>query len=160
MLRTECLRGASIPPPGSAEAITFSCESESWLLTLSMLIIDPPPQDQQCQSPPCRSPLHQSSIAFTSIIDPPRIKFQSPPHWSPLCWSLITSTSIIDPPRINNVDCLYTDRRSPLRQLSIDPPTFLIFNIRIMSGWDTKVVFTSCTKRLHCSNFLSQLIWW
>ena len=33
----------SAPPPGSTEAITFSHESESWLLILSTLIIDSPP---------------------------------------------------------------------------------------------------------------------
>ena len=92
MLRTECLGGVNSPPPppnqqrwlpfhakvkvdcwsspcrslthppGSTEAIAFSCESESWLLILSALIVDPPSQDQQCWSPLCWSPLCRLSI--------------------------------------------------------------------------------------------------
>ena len=69
------------PPPRSTEAITFSHKSESWLLILSVSIVNPPPD--------------QHSVDH-------------------LC-----------------VDHLCADCWSPLSRLSIDPPTFLIFNIRI-----------------------------
>ena len=104
-------------PPGSTEAIACSCKSESWLLILSTLIIDPP-QDQQR-----RLPFHakvKETIAS-------------------LCWSLIASAS------------------------TIDPPTFLIFNIRIWVGSqlvsicescsrDLMRSFTTCLKRLNTVN--------
>ena len=62
-----------LPPPQSTEAITCSCKSGSWLLILSMSIVDPPPMikcwSPKHQLPLCQSPLRQLSIASMSIID-------------------------------------------------------------------------------------------
>ena len=115
--------------------LNFPCES--WLLILSMTIVDLPPRINgvnclcinhlyiDCQSPlwwlsigpPGSTVLITSaSIASTLIVN----------HLYDDCW----------PPRINIVDHLCVDRRSPLHWLSIDPPTdfpFLSFNIRMMS---------------------------
>ena len=43
VLRRECLGGHQ-SPPGSTEAIAFSHKSESWLLILSVSIVNPPPR--------------------------------------------------------------------------------------------------------------------
>ena len=83
-----CVDCQSALPLGSIEAIAFPCKSESWLLILSVLIIDhsPLPQDQQRQLP-----FHV------------KVKGNC---WSSLCQLLI-------PPRINNRgDCL-KHRRLP-----------------------------------------------
>ena len=67
-----------------------------------------------------------------------------PPQWSPLHWSPITSMSTIDPPRVNSVDCLYIDHWLPLHWLSIDPPTFLTFNIRTVHSCIISFVCWPC----------------
>ena len=95
-------------PPGSTEVITFSHESKSWLLILSMMIIN----------------LHQDQQRWSPFHAKVKVNCWSSPWWlsSPagstkvitsLCWLLISS------------------------MLTVDwPPIFLIFNIRMMHQKD------------------------
>ena len=134
VLRTECLRGTSFPPPDQQRQSSFhvKVKVDCWF---SMSIIDPRPLLRinrgdhlyiNCQLPLCQllippinrgnwlyidhqSPLHQSSITSTPIIDPP------PPGST----EVITSTLIVDHLCIN---CQMT----PLHIFD-----FLVFNIRM-----------------------------
>ena len=118
------------PPPDQQRRSSLHSKSESWLLILSVLIIDlpPPPQDQQRQSPfhmkvkgDCWSSLHWSLIHLPRINSVDCFHID---HQLTLCWASIASTLIVDlPPRSTVlitstliVDCLYIDRYSPQDQ--------------------------------------------
>ena len=110
------------PPQGSTEAIAFSRKSESLLLTLSMLTVDPLYID-------CWSSPHWLSICPPPPRSTEAITFS---HKSE-SWLLILFTLIVDPPpRIKSVDRLCgVDCWSSPGRLSIDPPYISNLNIRI-----------------------------
>ena len=130
VLRTECLGGVN--PPRSTKV--FSHKSESWLDPLHTDHPSTPPQDQQRWSP---FHVKVDLILSVLIIDfsPPPTRINRGDHLYMRKWKLTVDPQHVDhwsPPRINRGDCV--DSWSPPRRLSIDPPIFLIFNIRIIRG--------------------------
>ena len=126
-------------PPGSTEAITFSCKSESWLLILSALIVNPPGSTEAITFS------HESEswllILSASIVNSPPgstevITFSCESE----SWLLILSASVVNPPQDQQRwSPLCVDHWLPPHRLSIDPPTFLIFNIKILKLFPQKV---------------------
>ena len=105
-------QGASFPLR-LTEAITFSHESESWLLILSVSIVNPHPGSTE-------------AIAFSC---------------GSQSWLLILSVLIINlppTPRINNIGDHLKQRRSSPCWLSIDPPPptdFRLSNLKYKDNW-------------------------
>ena len=130
-------------PPGPTEVITFSCESESWLLILSLSIIDLPlpqinrgdhlftwkwrltwssfchllihPQDQQ-RWLPFHMKVKVDYWSSLLIVDPPPARINRGNCLFTWKWKLtVDPLSIIDSPRINSGNCLFT------WELTVDP---------------------------------------
>ena len=83
----------SAPSPGSTEVITFSCESESWLLILSLSITHLPPGSTEVITFSCKVKVDcWSSLCWLWIHPPPR-DLCTPGHSVPSTgWPLVGLT--------------------------------------------------------------------
>ena len=97
VLRTECLREHQFLPPRSTKVITLSSKSESWLLILSISIVDLPP-------PRINKGDHLFTWKWKLTVDPLHINHRPPPQdqqrRSPLCDRLRVDCR---PPYISNL---------------------------------------------------------